>query len=1103
MHTELHLHTEYSLMDGLNNAAEYMARAKEIGMEHIAITDHGTLAGHRDFQIAAKEAGITPILGLEAYISPTELSDRRPVAKRDDNTQAYHHIGLIARDAQGLQNLHRLSEIAWTAGFYSKPRIDMKVLEEHNEGLIVLSGCINGLVSKALENEQPAQARARMAEFKDIFDDRFFVEIQGHNPEYLNHGLLELAKEFNVLPVVTSDCHYAKSEDLWYEDAMLILSTSPAKNYKADFERSRGMNDFIERFNYLYPNRKMTFQEFKIFLRGYADHKALLAKQGIDDQPIKNTMVVANMIGDYPFHQGFDLLPRPKNDDPKELLRKKTIAGAKKKGTFGNPVYDVPREEQLKIIEDLGFEPYILIVANMVAWCRSKGIRVGPARGSVAGSLVCYELDIHQVDPIEHKLESFRFLNPERNDWPDIDIDIEDRRRGETKAYLQRQYKHVASIATYGQFKGKKSVRDASRVFSVPLGEVNRALKGADWLEPIDWWAEWEKTERGREFIKRYPEVIKLAKYLHGRIRERGMHAGGIVISKEPISNYAPMETASDPHDKSAPRIPLVALDMEHVADIGLIKQDNLGLKALSVITDTLDLIYQRHGKIIELEDFTYDDSAVYDMISSGHTKAVFQCEQVPYTGLLFKMGGVKNFSELAASNALVRPGAANSSAGADFIARKRGQKPVRYHHEILKPYTEDTYGTIIYQEQVMQAMVYLGGMSMATADKVRKIIGKKRDVKEFEQYKAQWLDGASNHVSREYAENLWHDFEAHAGYSFNKSHAVGYSMISYWTAWLKYYYPLEFMCAALRNEGDKDVRLDYLIEVKRLGIRVLLPHVNESDVSFTVGEDETGSFIRFGLADIKNISKKIAPKLIAARPFNSYADLVKLVGTKYNGVNSTALKSMNAVGAAYFPDNPRTGNERANFYEFLSIPSFSHEALPPNIRYQVTPLDEYSEKDAFIVSGLVRKIKTGDGWARVEIVDETGSAGIFAPPDIPIETGQMYVMLVSNNSIVRYIRRKDIIDGRGGDFGQFLEATGFPDVPPGMAKVVSFNTRKTKKGDRMANAVFADAEKNLQPAMIWPKLWPKAYTKCQPGAVLDVVFGETEDGAVFVQNIL
>lgn len=1096
---ELHLHTTYSLLDGLNDSEEYMKRAKEIGMTHMAITDHGVLSGHRAHQRAGKAAGITPILGCEMYISATDRFDRRAVAKRDDNTSAYNHLTVLAQNEIGLRNLNRLSEIAWTEGFYSKPRMDLEVLEEYNEGLIVLSGCYGGLISEAILNKRTHQASMLTDQFKRIFGDRFFIEIQGHNPPELNAGLLEMAKKYKVLPVVTSDCHYARKEDLWMEDAMLILSTGQKPVKGIDFEKSRKM-DFIERYNYMYPERPLTFQEYEIFLRSYEEHRILLEKQGIDEQPIKNTLRVAEMIGDYPYHEGLDLLPKLDNSEqtPMEILWDMVLKGAAERGTLGIPEYDERRKADMDIIEQKDIPIYFIIEADAIQWGKSKGMLFGPGRGSGAGFLPNYELGITSVDPIKYNLLTFRFLDPGRADMPDIDTDVERNRRGELKDYIVRKYKNVANIATFGTFQGKNSIRDASRVFNIPLGEVNRALKGADW--PTDFFGNFVGTEKGAVFAKNYPEVLRLAKFMFGRLKTKGMHAGGLIVSNLAINEYAPMETAKDPNDEAAPRVPLVALDMNEIADIGFIKYDWLGLKALEIIANTIKDIKIRHGKDIDLEAMPLDDPRVYDSISHGHTKGVFQVEATPYTNLVLTMGGIKNFGELALSNALVRPGAAKSSAGQSFINRKNGDEHWDYLPD-TEWFTDDTYGTIIYQEQVMLAMTELAGMSMGDANKVRKIIGKKRDVKEFEQYKSMFVEGASKKVSKATAEGLWHDFEAHAGYSFNKAHSVAYSMLSYWTAWLKLYYPIEFMKNVLASEGDKDYVLDYLIEAKRIGLRVMLPNVNESGINFEIQKDERSEFIRFGLSNIKYISGKLAHRLDSIRPFATYEELSTAVMAKGSGLNSRVLQALNAIGGAVFPDNPRRGDERSNYFEYLSIPAFETKEVPVSMRAQFQPLDEFSEDDAFVSMGMVRAIKTGAGWARLDIVDETGSAGVFADEHTPIEKGNLYVFLISNNRVSRYIAIKDIPDG--GDFVDFLMAESFPDIPDSMLRVVSFKSKTTKAGKKMADVVFSDNEKDLIGAMVFPMKFHEAFTKLRPGAVVDVKLGKTDTGTFFVDRIL
>jgi DNA polymerase-3 subunit alpha len=1101
-YTELHLHTGYSLLDGLNTADEYMQRANEIGMTHMAITDHGVLSGHREFQRAAEKAGITPILGCEMYISATGRTDRTPVKKRDDNTQAYNHLIVLAQNEEGLQNLNKLSEIAWTEGFYSKPRIDMEVLEQHNSGLIVLSGCLNGLISKAIANEDFALADKYAGEFKEIFGDRFFIEVQQHNPTEINGGLLDIADRFGIKPVVTSDCHYAREEDLWLEEAFLILSTKPTPAKEFSYSKSEKM-DFLERFNYLYPERKMSFQEFDLFLHSAEDHMKAIEKSGIPKEAISNTMEVAGMVGTYPYHQGLDLLPKPKNGDPMEMLENKAWFKLKEKGLDKDAEAVERLTQDLKIVRDKGFSTYFLALDDMLTWARGQNIRIGPGRGSGAGFFLNYVLDITKVNPIEHNLLSFRFLNPERNDWPDVDVDFEIKRRSEVKAYATRRFKNVASIATFGTFQGKNAVRDAARVFRVPLGDVNRALKGADWPNDVDFFQIWEATDKGKEFKKKYPDTIRLAKYIYGRLRTQGMHAGGIVLSSEPINKYAPMQTAKDNSDPSGMRIPVVALDMEEAADLGLIKMDFLGLKALTIISETLNLIKDRHGRDIDLYAIPLDDKKVYKSLSEGWTKGVFQCEAVPYTNLIVKMGGVKNFDELVASNALVRPGAANSSAGKAFIERKEGREMIEYHHPDMTWFTKDTYGVVIYQEQVMLAMTELAGMSMSEADHVRKIIGKKKDVREFEAYKEAFISGATPKIGKGKADNLWKDFEAHAGYSFNKSHAVAYSMVSYWTAWLKEHYPTEFMVSVLKEEGDKDSLLDYLTETKRMGIRLMLPHVNASGIGYEIQSDEKGDYIRMGLSNIKYISDLLAGRLIRHRPFNSYQQLLDISTEKGSGISSRVVGSLNKVGAAAFHDNPRRGDERDHYFEYLNIPAFPSADLPPKVRAQFRPLDEYSEEEAFVVMGMVRKIKTGPGWSRVEIVDESGSAGIFHDENTLIESGQMYAILVSGNRVTKYVTVQELLDDQGEEFQEFLESTHFPDVPEGMLKVVSFAKRKTKAGKMMGTVVFSDEFKNLTPALVFPGNFNKCYVKLREGQVVDVKLKETQDGTVFVENVL
>jgi DNA polymerase III subunit alpha len=1085
--THLHVHSYYSLMDGLNSPKELCQAALDAGQTAIAITDHGTLSSHREMQIAAKELGIKPILGVEAYISPTDRFDRS--SKTDKSIQAYNHIILLAKNKKGLENINILQELAWNEGFYHKPRIDREVLNDYSEGIIVLSGCLNGLISKAIDKGEMEEAEILLNGFKKTFGQDFYVEVQSHNPVEINSALLKLADKLKIKAVATGDAHFAKEEDRVLEEALLILSTSPKMDKDADFDMSRQIKDVNERLNYLYPDRRISFQDYNLFIQSREEIQADFNKAGITRTDIyDNTMEIANKIAEYDFNSGLDLLPVPKTNADQKLAQMAS-EGLKRLGLVEDKVYLDRLEEELSIIKDKSFASYFLVVADMIGWAKDNDIRVGPGRGSAAGSLVCYALGITDVDPIKYDLLFFRFINPERNDFPDIDTDFEDRRRKEVKDYLKKKFKHVASISTYTYFKDKGVIRDAARVFMVPLQEVNRALKQVDTFE------DYMDSPNTKEFRTKYPEVTWLADRLRGRIRSVGVHAAGVVVAKDDLRKFAPVESREDAQDKVSGRIPVVAYDMDTVADIGLIKLDALGLKTLSVMSDTLKSIKERSGKDINLSSLPLDDPKVYKMLSDGYTKGVFQAEATPYTNLLIKMG-VDKFEDLAASNALVRPGAMNT-VGASYIKRKHGDEAVQFIHPIMKPFTENTYGVIIYQEQVMQACVHLGGMTWSEADKVRKIIGKKKDAKEFDQFKDKFIAGASKHISKKQAETLWHTFEAHAGYSFNRSHAVAYSMLSYYAAWLKTYYPLEFMFSILKNENDKDARTEYLIEAKRLGLRVSLPHINESDIYFSLKEDR----IQFGLAEVKFISDSIANKIIDKRPYIDYADFIQKASTKGSGINSRAVSALNAIGGAAFEDNPRSGKEKESYYEYLGIPTFNLAGIPPRIKAQARPIEEFDDLGSFVMFGMVKSIKRGTGWARVELVDETGSIGLFHHEQTPIETNQMYFIMVGDNRIARYIKVSDI-DPKSDDlFVDYLYRKEY-DLEEDEYIVVNFTPYVTKAGKTMSHIVLSNKDKELTRVIVFPTLYKFSLAKMREGMKCKPVLSKLDDGTLMVKEI-
>jgi DNA polymerase III subunit alpha len=1084
----LHVHTHYSLMDGVATPQEYVNRAVQLGMPALAITDHGTLSGHREMYRAAKSAGIKPILGIEGYIASDRFDHRDKAERTTPLDLIYNHIVILAKNQQGLENLNKLNEIAWTEGFYKKPRIDFAVLEKYKDGLIVLSACLSGLIAKAIEVGEFAIAKQHIEWFKKTFNDDFYIEVMPHNPPEINLNLMQLADEFGVKIVVTPDCHHSDIDQKVIQEMMLILNTHAKLEKDVKYDKSKKYDDMMDRLDYLYgKDRMMSFNRFDIHLLSYDEMKSAMTKElKFREDMFVNTLEIADKVEDYDIKEDLNLLP-VQYKNPDQELHDLAYEGLKQKGLDKEPIYVDRFAEEMQIISDKKFAPYFLVVMNMINWAKKEGIMVGPGRGSSAGSLLCYVLGITDIDPIKHGLLFFRFINPERNDFPDIDTDIQDSRRDEVKEYLVKQYRHVASIATFLQFKDKGVVRDVSRVLNIPLTDVNKVLK------TVDTWDEFCTSKTSEWFREKYPEVEIYGDQLRGRIRGTGIHAAGVVTSKDPIFKYAPMETRSAPG--SDDRIPVVGVDMDEAARIGLIKIDALGLKTLTVLSDTLKIIEERHDKKINLLELDMDDKNVYQMLSDGYTKGVFQCEATPYTNLLVKMG-VKNLDELAASNALVRPGAMNT-IGKDYVARKHGKQNINYLHQVMKPITQDTYGCVLYQEQVMLACVELGGMTMAEADKVRKIIGKKKDAREFDAFRDQFVSGASRFVAPNQAKDLWHDFEAHAGYSFNKSHAVAYSTLSYWTAWLKYHYPLEFMYSILKNEKDKDARTEYLIEAKRMGIPIKLPHINESDLDFKI----EGKGIRFGLTGIKYISDNIATKYIAARPFNSYKEVEEFTFTKGNGVNSRALQAMRGVGALNFKDNPTDDNEvRQNLYEYLNLPEFNI-SIPQHYYAYINDVEEFEEKGSFVLMGMVKSIKRGKGWSRVEILDKTGSVGIFDEEQTSIETGKTYLMLASDNRIISATPVDEIKETKNA-LVKFLNYKMIP-YKEDEHFVVAFKPRVTKTGKKMASLTLADSGRGLHSVTVFPTSFAKAYMNVQEGGVYKFSFGKTKDGTVIMEDVV
>jgi len=1075
-------------MDGVATPEEYAKRASEIGLSAIAITDHGVLSGHRPMYRAAKANGIKPILGIEGYITADRFDNRDKSERTEPLDMVYNHIVLLAKNDKGLENLNKLNELAWTEGYYRKPRIDFEILSKYREGVIVLSACMSGLLAKAIEHKEYAAAKKHMTWFKENFGDDFYVEVMPHNPAELNKELLEMADTYNVKPVVTPDCHHSDKSQKVIQEMMLLLNTHAKLNKESTFDKASKIEDPMKRLDYLYgEDRMMSFRSFDIHLLSYEEIKSAMQQQGIKREDIyENTVEISNKVEEYTIKSNLDLLPI-KVENPNEELLALASRGLVLKGLSENKEYLDRLNLELEVIKSKNFSPYFLVVHNMLNWAKDQGIMVGPGRGSAAGSLVCYALGITEIDPIEYGLLFFRFINPDRDDFPDIDSDIADDRRDEVKAYLEREYKNVASIATFLAFKDKGVVRDVARAFNIPLNDVNKVLKG------VDSWDDFTRSANAQWFRMKYPEIVKYGEQLRGRIRGTGIHAAGVVTAKDSIFKYAPLETRIAPGSKE--RIPVVAVDMEEAAEIGLIKLDVLGLKTLTVIDQTIKTIKERHGTEINLKQIPLNDKKVFEMLSEGRTKGVFQCEATPYTNLLVKMR-VSNFDELVASNALVRPGAMNT-IGKSYIARKHGREMVEYIHPSMNDYLKDTYGCVLYQEQVMQACVVLGGMTMVEADKVRKIIGKKKDAKEFDIFKDKFVNNAEKHIGIR-AKDLWHDFEAHAGYSFNKSHAVAYSTLSYWTAWLKYHYPIEFMFSLLKSEKDSDTRTEYLIESKRMGLSLKLPHINESDADFKI----EGKGIRFGLAAIKWLSEGVANKIIAGRPFDSKEQFKNFAIKKGSGINSRAVEALDLIGALTFEDNPRDEVKvRENLYEYLNLPELN-TSVPQHYYAYIDLVEDFDEQGVFVLLGIAKNIKRGKGWSRVEIMDSTGVIGIFDDEETKIEPGRTYLILAGANRISEAIPIDELKEHKENPLIKFLNYKQIPFANDEHF-VLSFTPRVTKAGKRMANMIVANSSREMTAATVFPTMFSTGYMKCQPGKVAKINFGETKEGTITLKEVL
>ena len=914
----LHNHTFHSVLDGLTKIHDLVDKVKELGMEAAAVTDHGTMSGILDYYKTAKKAGIKPIIGIETYVATRSRFDRDP-----GKDKQRFHLTVLAMNNTGFHNLMKLSTRANLEGMYYKPRIDHDLLEELNEGLIVLSGCASGEIGVALKEDDYDRARDIAKWYKSIFGDRYYLELQDHghpksNTHWdvqakINEGLIKLSKELDIEMVVTCDGHYLTHE---YQDAHEILLCVGTGSYLSD-------------------EKRMSLKDFELHL---TDPRDIIDHWGEEfPEVIRNTKKIADRC-DVEIELGRILIPKyplPDGENEHSYLLRLTYQGllqryngaSKEEAEKLDPDEIIPKlsdevreraEMELGVMGNMGYEGYFLIVQDFINWGKSQGIVFGPGRGSAAGSIVAYALNITDLDPLKYGLLFERFLNPDRISMPDIDVDIQDTRRDEVIEYCAKKYgeDHVSNIATFGKMFGRMAVRDVARVLEVPYAESDRLAKlvpppsqgrhiplSVSIKEDADLRNEYENNPTAKE-------VLDYAIQLEGTIRSHGVHACGVVIAPDTLVNYIPLEMAQK-------GVVATQFPMGEVEELGLLKMDFLGLSNLTIINNAMRIIRKAYKKEINLSELPLDDKKTYELFQRGDTTGVFQLESA---GMKRYLRGLKptTFEDIIAMVALYRPGPMQFIDS--FIRRKHGEEEITYLHSGMKNSLKNTYGILVYQEQFMQISKEWCGFTGGQADTLRKAVGKKK-IDLMKKVKPEFVEGAVKvgGATKEIAETFWTQLEEFANYCFNKSHAACYGLIAYWTAYLKAHYPDAFMAALMTSDHDDTDRLAIEItECKHMGISVLSPDVNESFVEFAVVPNENK--IRFGMSAVKGVGVGAVEEVLRARedgPFTSVEDFARRVST--SKFNRKAWESLIKSGA--FDD---MGDRSDLLFNLDSITSFA-----------------------------------------------------------------------------------------------------------------------------------------------------------------------------------
>ncbi len=896
-YVHLHNHTQYSLLDGLTKIPAMLDYVHEAGMESIAVTDHGTLSGVIEFYKDATSKGIKPIIGMETYVASRSRLDKEP-----GKDKVYYHLILLAMNNKGYQNLMQLSTIANLEGMYYKPRIDHELLEKYNEGIIVLSGCIGGEVGDSVRQGQMEKAIETAKWYKGIFGDRYYLEVQDHgHPDHpakwveqvaVNAGIFEIAKKLDIKTVVTCDAHYLRHDDQNAHEILLCVQTG----------------------SFLTDEKRMSLKDFELHV---TDPNEIIKRWGKEHpDTVRNTREIADRC-DLTIDLGGILIPKfpvPEGEDEKSYLEKLTYQGlawryadtsledAEKltveeaKKLLSSEVLE-RAEYELGVMDSMGYNGYFLIVQDFITWGKNQGIIFGPGRGSAAGSIVAYAIRITEIEPLKYNLMFERFLNPGRISMPDIDVDIQDSRRDEVVQYCSEKYgsERVANIVTFGRMAARNAIRDVARVMQVPYAEADRLAKlipqpvQGRHIPLVKSIKDDPDLKREYETNQTSKQVIDQAMILEGTVRSHGVHACGVVIAPDDLVKYLPLEMAQK-------GVVTTQFPMGQVEELGLLKMDFLGLSNLTVINNTLRIIRKVYKNDIELGQIPNDDPETFKLLQRADTTGVFQLESAGMKRYLKELGPTL-FEDIIAMGALYRPGPMAEIPR--FIKGKNDPGSITYIHDSLVPILQDTYGVMVYQEQIIKLLQLIAGYTPGEADLVRKAIGKKKlEIMAAEEPK--FIEGCKKQgLAEDGAQQLWAQIQPFANYSFNKAHATCYAQISYWTAYLKAHYPAAFMAALMTSDYDDTDRLAIEItECKHMGIEVLSPDVNESYVEFAVvpGKNER---VRFGMAAIKNVGTGAVEEILRAREegtFESLEDFLSRVNPRI--VNKKAMESLVKAGA-------------------------------------------------------------------------------------------------------------------------------------------------------------------------------------------------------------